>query len=182
MQSDNCCYCERGITDWGTGKQVEHYRPKACFQHLKYDWDNLLLACGECNYAKRSKFPKDDDGEPLILNPYDPNHDPEDHIDFFVRETKDISEDMLAWIVTKNNSQKGIKTIEILRLDTTQHIKSRKETLDKLRFLYMLLLDQLDLLKSGAGSKRKEWSFLGTNSVKRHAKINPTKVWFGLLA
>ena len=155
MQHDKCCYCERYITDWGTGRQVDHYRPKDRYERLKFDWDNLLLACGECNGAKSNEFPKSDNKEPLILNPYDPCDDPEDHIDFFVREGEYVPDELLGKIVPKDGSTKGKKTIQILKLDKLYLTKSRRETLDKVTFLYLRLLDQVDLLQSGSGDAEK---------------------------
>ena len=155
IQHDKCCYCEKYITDWGTGRQVDHYRPKDKYEHLKFDWDNLLLACGECNFAKSNKFPKSDSREPLILDPYDPCHDPEDHIDFLVRKGENVPVELLGSIIPKDGSANGKKTIQILQLDKLYLIKSRRETLDKVRFLYLLLLDQVDLLKTGTGNAEK---------------------------
>lgn len=155
MQHDKCCYCEKYITDWGTGRQVDHYRPKDKYEHLKFDWENLLLTCGECNFAKSNEFPKSDNEEPLLLNPYDLCHDPEDHIDFLVRKGENVPDELLGSIIPKNSSAKGEKTIETLQLDKLYLTKSRKETLDKVTFLYLLLLDQVDQLKSGTGDAEK---------------------------
>jgi uncharacterized protein (TIGR02646 family) len=46
-----CCFCERPAKD--EAAQVEHVQPKglAKYEHLKYSWDNFLLACARCNGA-----------------------------------------------------------------------------------------------------------------------------------
>jgi uncharacterized protein (TIGR02646 family) len=61
-----CAYCEKGLLD--TFRPIEHYRPKnshsklnkcdASFSYywLSFSWDNLLLACSQCNGFKSSCF------------------------------------------------------------------------------------------------------------------------------
>ena len=84
MQHAKCCYCEIYIADSGVGKQVEHFRPQSQFRNLRYSWDNLLLACAECNHAKSDQFPEFETGGAVLLDPSDPDTDPEDHIGFIV--------------------------------------------------------------------------------------------------
>ncbi len=44
-----CSYCERPATDEAAA--VEHVQPKSLpqFAHLRFSWDNFLLACARCN-------------------------------------------------------------------------------------------------------------------------------------
>ena len=72
MHRDKCSYCERKLTT-SADLHVEHFRPKAavrqsCAQDnefpgyywLAYCWENLLLACFECNTTyKGTVFPLD---------------------------------------------------------------------------------------------------------------------------
>ncbi len=48
-----CCYCERRIA---TNLAVEHIQAKSLphYAHLENDWNNFLLACVNCNSAKRA--------------------------------------------------------------------------------------------------------------------------------
>lgn len=55
--SDLCAYCESSLTD-DSAAQVEHFRPKAQFPSLAYDFSNYYPACGACNGAKSSKWPR----------------------------------------------------------------------------------------------------------------------------
>lgn len=107
-----CAYCETSILTTQIG-DLEHYRPKGMVREsadhpgywwLANDWDNLLVACSNCNRkskqvitksvssftgkmnhfplrdeSKRAFSPKDNlsDEEPVILNPCVDN--PEDH-------------------------------------------------------------------------------------------------------
>ena len=152
MQHGKCCYCELHIPDSGPGKQVEHFRPKSQFKDVRYDWSNLLLACGECNYAKLDKFPVAADGEPLLLNPADPTLDPEDHIEFVVRETQTAYELPLGLAISRGRSPRGRESIRVIKLWGGHHVKRRKETLDKLRLYYTSLLTEVKRTASGVGN------------------------------
>jgi uncharacterized protein (TIGR02646 family) len=105
-QHDKCCYCEGFFAGHASG-DVEHFRPKACFQQAKgepieypgyywlaYTWSNLYYACELCNrVGKRNLFPLTDPSQrqrssndparetPEILDPGGPD-DPRDHIRF----------------------------------------------------------------------------------------------------
>lgn len=65
---DKCAYCgsKLGLTDLGA---IEHFYPKRSYPEKIYDLENLLLACNICNVTKADKFPLDDNGKPLLLNP-----------------------------------------------------------------------------------------------------------------
>jgi len=49
-----CSYCERIVA---TGLAVEHIQPKGlpAYAHLVGQWENFLLACGNCNSIKSKK-------------------------------------------------------------------------------------------------------------------------------
>lgn len=44
-----CSYCERKIQ---ANLAVEHVKPKTLYSHLELDWNNLILACTNCNSTK----------------------------------------------------------------------------------------------------------------------------------
>lgn len=69
MTNGKCSYCEGGINSARSG-QVDHFKPKALFPSLAYDWDNYFLACGGCNGAKSDQWP--DVGEYLRPDRKDP--------------------------------------------------------------------------------------------------------------
>jgi hypothetical protein len=97
-----CAYCESKPLAVYPG-DVEHYRPKGKvdedenhpgYYWLAYDEQNMLPACASCNQwrAKLTHFPvsgahsRDWHGvaaeQPLLLNPYDHNVNPLDHLEF----------------------------------------------------------------------------------------------------
>lgn len=73
-----CMYCEDS-----KGIAIEHFRPKKDYPLQAFEWTNYLFACTECNSNyKRTLFPLDDQGEPLLLDPTNPAEDPLDHLAF----------------------------------------------------------------------------------------------------
>lgn len=66
IYNNKCAFCEKSLLDMP--KHVEHFRPKQAnaklttcdasfgYYWLCFSWDNLLLACGECNSPKNSCF------------------------------------------------------------------------------------------------------------------------------
>lgn len=73
---DRCMY-----TEDSEGTDIDHFWPLADFPEKAFDWENYLLACSRCNSNdKRNRFPRDADGEPLLINPT--VDDPREHLDF----------------------------------------------------------------------------------------------------
>lgn len=58
-------YCEDNL-----GTDIDHFRPKAKHRGSTFVWSNFLLACSHCNSnEKRSLFPLDASGQPLLVDP-----------------------------------------------------------------------------------------------------------------
>ncbi len=57
MSSWKCAYCE-GMIDAPRAAKVDHFKPKALFPSLAYEWTNYFLACEGCNGAKGDKWPE----------------------------------------------------------------------------------------------------------------------------
>lgn len=83
MFQGKCAYCESHIAVVTYG-EIEHFRPKSKYPELTFAWNNLLLACDRCNDAghKGNRFPLDGEGNPLLLDPTDPDTEPQAHLDF----------------------------------------------------------------------------------------------------
>ena len=103
LQHNKCGYCESKTSPG----RIDHFRPKGAVRQSKgsdrvhpgyywlaYRWDNLLLACEDCNLKKSDCFPLEDPGQragnhlerldreaPLLLNPY-VETDPGAHLTF----------------------------------------------------------------------------------------------------
>ncbi len=145
-QHDKCCYCEGKFAAHASG-DVEHFRPKTCFQQekggpkeypgyywLAYDWSNLYYACELCNrVGKRNLFPIAHPTQrrrsandlrqevPEIIDPGGPL-DPRDHIKFNGAAPEGVTE-------------LGRKTIRILGLDRGDLTTARLEHLAVLHTL-----------------------------------------------
>ena len=57
MSRRKCVYCE-GPINAPRAAHVEHFKPKALFPSLAYEWTNYFLGCPGCNGAKSNRWPK----------------------------------------------------------------------------------------------------------------------------
>lgn len=131
MQFNKCAYCEKSLDQ---EMQIDHYRPQEEFVtghdvvgNKLYNWDeanrwnNLLYACKDCNRAKTKESPFDTvTGERVIIDPTDPNIDPEDYIDFAAIEP--YSPNVAVIIKEKYGKKLGSSTIEKLKLRRKKHL------------------------------------------------------------
>jgi hypothetical protein len=94
-----CYICE----DKPTSINVEHIVSHRSDQKLKYDWNNLFIACPHCNNIKSTRY---DD----TLNPTE--CDPEEHIELSV----DISEDFIEAVRIEPIKRDSctLRTVELL--------------------------------------------------------------------
>ena len=143
IQHNKCCYCESKTSPG----RIDHFRPKGRVRQRKggekihpgyywlaYEWDNLVLACEDCNNKKSDYFPLKEPEQrarnhlepisresPLLLNPYvDP--DPSRHITFDGSACRPITE-------------KGRVTVCLLKLNRPLLQEARKAKLDTLDVL-----------------------------------------------
>ncbi|HZW40405.1 MAG TPA: HNH endonuclease [Ignavibacteriaceae bacterium] len=157
MQKKKCCYCESLIPEAGHMKAVEHFRPKSIFRNLTNHWPNLLLSCSQCNGKKSDKFPmklcnkngqnsviwlkKDSKnrslinkfGKLLLINPSDPNVNPENELDYILDDT----EVYFGQIIHK--TELGEATIKVIELNSVLYISKRRDCYR--RKLYPALLN-----------------------------------------
>jgi uncharacterized protein (TIGR02646 family) len=57
MSEDHCHYCD-GYPPGKADETIDHFKPKGNpeFFHLVYDWENLFLACADCQRHKMERF------------------------------------------------------------------------------------------------------------------------------
>ncbi len=146
LQHDKCCYCESKPRATSP-LQIDHFRPKGAVRQSKgserihpgyywlaYRWDNLVLACEECNRKKSDFFPLEDPGQrtrnhrdpldqesPLLLNPY-VETDPGEHLTF------DGS-------ACQPGTERGRVTVTFLGLNRPKLQEERQEVLEMLALL-----------------------------------------------
>jgi hypothetical protein len=92
-----CYICE----DKSITFNVEHVTPHRNDARLKYDWNNLFIACGHCNSIKHVKYDE-------IINPT--KLDPEEHIALSAVVTDELMDQvevnaLTADIVTMNTAE-----------------------------------------------------------------------------
>ncbi|MEU4160982.1 hypothetical protein [Actinoplanes sp. NPDC026670] len=72
--AERCMYCGDN-----QGTDIDHHEPMARDPLRTFDWLNHLLACSHCNsHHKRERFPVDEYGRPLLIDPS--AEDPFDHL------------------------------------------------------------------------------------------------------
>ena len=96
-----CYICEEKPTTIN----IEHIVPHRSSPTLKFDWDNLFIACGHCNNTKQAGY---DD----ILDPT--KCDPEEHIALSVEITDNLIERVKIESLTKDYH--SMQTAELLEL------------------------------------------------------------------
>jgi uncharacterized protein (TIGR02646 family) len=150
MQHGKCCYSEMMIPKTGHGKAVEHIKPKATFTWLRNKWSNLLLVCPQCNGKKSNKFPEmltenEDEpnvvcskrpsgARPALIDPSLPSDDPSDDPEYHLNYVLDDSDPFYGQVIPRENSRRGLLTIEVTGIDDDVFLRERfdrlNETLD----------------------------------------------------
>jgi uncharacterized protein (TIGR02646 family) len=109
MSHNKCYYCEQQLK--GVPKEIDHFIEVAERKDLAYSWENLYLACHNCN----GKVPNKSIAVTTVLDPCkDSDEEIMQHLTFEDEE-----------IIAKNNSDKGLKTIMKYKLSS--------ESLDAMR-------------------------------------------------
>ena len=96
-----CYLCEEKPTTIN----VEHITPHRNDSNLKYDWNNLFIACGHCNNIKHVKYDE-------IINPV--KRDPEEHIALSAVITEELMDHVQ--IETLTSDEITINTAKLLNL------------------------------------------------------------------
>ncbi len=152
-----CAYCEQ-LPD---GEQIDHYRPVAKYQYLKYEWSNLLLSCYSCNKYKHAQFPMKNNRnsdtnitdikslnnieEPFIINPEIDN--PEEYFEYNEQKGE---------ILVKNKNERAKKTINLCKLNRGNLKDRRKKKFDSLKN-FVNYLTVFTLQKPNQKEKLKEF-------------------------
>lgn len=154
-----CMYCESCFTHTEYG-DVEHFRPKAAYPHLEFEWSNLGVACTKCNREnKRNQF---DETTPYI-DPF--SEDPAEHI---------IAAG--AYLSHKRGSERGELTIIDIGLNRNDLIEKRRTHMEKIQKEIdrcmrsdnaTLRGKALTALRSQAGPKN-EYSLVASTVFKLH--------------
>lgn len=198
MQHGKCCYCEQKIPSHGHSKAVDHFKAQSIFTYKTNQWDNLLLACAQCNGKKSNKFPimltekksepkviyltKAKKGKAAIIDPSDIN--PEDHITF---EVDDSSND-LGNILERQHSLLGKTTIDVVGLSGEHYKRERCSYLHTLSIMHWNMIKAKNDInvKQLAASEQQFQLYLDSNSeyaglVRTYARKKKLDKNFGLV-
>lgn len=108
-----CVYCESKLKHIHHG-DVEHIVPKSLDPSLRFEWENLTIACEICNQNKSNKDPNVE----YIIDPY--MVDPADHLMF------------LGSMLYSLGTAYGKNTSVLLDLNRVDLIERRQERLDQI--------------------------------------------------
>jgi hypothetical protein len=103
-------YCEDSA-----GHPLEHRWPRSRYPERTLCWENLYFVCGKCNGHKLARFPLDDRGEPLLIDPT--AEDPANHLVLSPRQGE---------LIVKDGSPKGRMTLDVLKLNRWELVRGRQ--------------------------------------------------------
>ncbi len=144
-----CAYCGTKLYD-PLMADIDHFYPKSSYPHLMDELDNLLITCRACNMIKRDKFPIDDDGNPLLLNPLTEKYS--EHI----KQTKNG--------YLEGITERGRETIAILQLNRASLIEQRILDVIKMEFADESILSEHEVYMTFK------------SSMKNALKLNETEL------
>lgn len=166
-----CAFCSDS-----RAADIEHFWPKSVYPGQAFRYDNLLLLCPECNRVKGRRFPVDEAGLPLLVNPV--SDDPWDVL-FFVPTTGWIDARITGISKTGEliRDTRGVATLHILGeiLNSTPSLEGRKTSWNLLvSRLEALLEDTTAVPNSQFELFELDDSFgLGEFLLNREGKENP---------
>ena len=162
-----CGYCEDSV-----GDEIEHIKPKDLYPERTFVWENYLLACGQCNRGKSSRFSvivrgglvdvtrrrkapvlRPPEGPPALIVPRE-----EDPLAFLDLEMVDTFMFLPRQDLQGIDEERAQYTIEVLRLNRDVLLEARHEAYRSYRarlFEYRGLRDdgasetELGILKEG---------------------------------
>lgn len=162
-----CAYCESHLSAVAP-LDIEHYRPKSPvveaqdhpgYWWLANSWDNLLLACPDCNRPRRHASSISGKGNrfPLVdekTRAYRPG-DEADESPLLLDPTRDDPEEFLVFddeglVLSKH--RRGQATIELLGLNRPHLVAARRRSAQQLAFLF----DAVGMLLSRSDVRQEE--------------------------
>lgn len=116
-----CIYCESKIGH-NTPGDVEHKIPSSKKEEFHFTWENLSVACNECNRRKNDYY----EDKPRFLDPYI------DDVESIVEHIGPI----LSW---KSGNEQGEITVKTLELDTSKRSQLIFRKIEKIAGLNNLI-------------------------------------------
>jgi len=119
--SSKCVYCESKIGHNVSG-DVEHMIPSSKNEDLHFEWNNLTIACPECNRRKNDYFDIDNE----FLNPY-VDHD----LDTIVKHFGPI----VTWQTGNTRAEITVRTLELSDYKRSELIVRKVEKIKEVETL-----------------------------------------------
>ncbi|MDM8548932.1 HNH endonuclease [Desulfobacterales bacterium HSG2] len=154
-----CVYCESKIGH-NTPGDIEHKIPSSKAVHLHFDWNNMTMACAECNRRKNDYY---EDGE-AFLDPYI------DDVESLLEHHGPI----ILWRIGQKRAEITVRILELnsfrrsslicRKMEKIEEVCNLAERLssEKNRLLKLLLLRQLEQMKD----KSSEYSAMVISILK----------------
>ena len=149
MHHKKCCYCEtKRYTP--SDLHVEHFRPKGAVRQsraddnkypgyywLKYCWDNLLLACPDCNTCKNTVFPLEKPAQRARSH----NDDLTRERERFVNPAAEDPRDHIRFVedLPVARTERGRHTIEELGLRRSALTEQRRECIEAVKMAIVII-------------------------------------------
>ena len=129
-----CVYCESYIGH-NTPGDIEHKVPTSHDPNLHFTWDNLTIACTECNRRKNDFY----DENSGFLDPYS---------DLVEEMTLHVGP-LLFWKPGETRAELALRLLQLHNMDRAQLVQSKIDTLEKARAIADLIAAEPDpLLRS----------------------------------
>ncbi len=127
MSHNKCFYCEGSVTD--RPKEVDHYVEVAADPSKSFDWNNLYMACQNCNdKVPHTRIP--------VSEALDPCSDSDEEIKSNISFDREI-------VFPVMNSTKGRNTIKKFRLDTDLLNSQRRNWIIKIDNVIIDILENM---------------------------------------
>ncbi|PLU25723.1 HNH endonuclease [Sinorhizobium medicae] len=148
--SNKCVYCESKIGH-NTPGDVEHKVPSSVNRTKHFEWDNLTIACTECNRRKNAYF----SAQKPFLDPYT------DQVEELVIHYGPI----VCWKPGAENAEITIKTLELHSTTRSELIARKVEKIEALNNLVErisratgVMKEMLEIQLDGMRSRDAEYS------------------------
>lgn len=140
MSFHKCFYCERKLK--GMPQEIDHFIEVAERRDLAYEWDNLCLACDNCNNKLSNR-----------VVPVEEVLDPCRHSDEDIRQHLTFEDEIIR---AKNGSDLGLRTIQKYKLGNAQLDLVRSQAIQQFQKLVIRIQRNMVNENRSMSAKEKE--------------------------
>ena len=117
---NHCAYCDNfPLGSRNIKPTIDHFRPKANFPLIAYQWENLFIACSYCQ-ERGNKF------DEALLKPDEADYDFDTYFEYENRSGKIVPNRLQ----TSENQERAKLTIQYFRLNTAEDSEEENENVD----------------------------------------------------